>query len=416
MRRREALKWMGTAAAGILRSSSDNWMGMLQAQTASPDWSNRVASLPRPPQGEVLLTAVGDMIISTAAAARTTPQAQQIYRVLRDADVAFGNCEQAIASVGYIEPKASVMGWPPILDDFKAAGFDMLALANNHYMDLGEAAALQGLEEIRKRGFTFAGGGKNLEEALTPGIFNAKGLRIGLLAFWCSPATMSPGYMDFARASKNKPGVAIITGFEVSLPDTQGPASLMLPQASDIKMLAEAVGRARPQVDFLMVSFHMHWGSGDRNQVQHGRKLICHAAVDAGADLVIGHGPHVLNAVEVYRGKPILYSLGHFYFQVLKDGKSLSHFMQSPAMVTNVENNYNTPEHRMSAIARMFVRAGRVTKLDLLPVTVDVQKDGNPSFANETEGQKIMTALQNLSKPYGTEVRSQGWYSEVLLA
>src|SRR6185436_14975432 len=121
----------------------------------------------------------------------------------------------------------------------------------------------------------------------------------------------------------------------------------------------------RAQVDVLMVSFHQHWnvdvppaagrGRGAAppartlvpaqldsvaNQVAEGRKLICRSAIDAGADLVVGHGPHVLNGVEMYKGKPILYSLGHFYMQILSDGKALPRLGLSPSLVRLAEDGW----------------------------------------------------------------------------
>ena len=435
MNRRQLLKYMGAAGAvGVLRPS-EGWFAALRAQIAPPDWPARIAALPRPAAGEIVVTAVGDMIISSAATGRSSPDAQEMYRVLREADATFGNCEEPIATVGFMYQKAAQMAWPPVLDDLKAAGFTMLSNANNHYMDLGPEGLLQGLDESRKRGFAIAGAGKNLDEALTPGIRTVKGVRVGLLAFWCNPAQVG-GYVDYARAGRDKPGVAIITGQQVTVPEGSGSRVAMLPQTADMRMLADAIGRARSQADFLMVSFHQHWGgpglayspgnpppsrnivpanlNGPVNQVAEGRRLICRAAIDAGADLVVGHGPHVLNGVEIYKGKPILYSLGHYYMEITRDGKALPQFGFNPGMVFSVENNWFLEEHRWAAIARMFVRGGRVTRLQVLPVYMDVQKDGFPFLPADADCRKITNALQELSKPFGAELRTQEWYSEVL--
>ena len=130
-----------------------------------------------------------------------------------------------------------------------------------------------------------------------------------------------------------------------------------------------------------MVSFHQHWAGAPLripdvptrtigrilpadlndpvNRVAEGRSLICRAAIDAGADVVIGHGPHVLNGVEMYKGKPIIYSLGHYYMEILRNGKALPEFRFNPGMVASVENNWYLEEHRWAAIARMFVRGNR---------------------------------------------------------
>jgi len=437
LQRRDALKWIGaTTAVGALGPSmGGSWTVALDAQAPAIDWAARVSSLPGPSEGEIVISAVGDLIQSAPAANRPAPEAQQMYRILRESDIGFGNCEEAIASIGFYGQRVAP---PSMLDDFAAAGLNTLGLANNHFMDLGPAPALQGLAELRARGFTFAGAGATLDAALIPGIRTVKSARIGLLAFWCAPINFgTPAFIEQSRATASKPGQAMILGYQVIAPGSPAPA--LLPLASDMKMLAEAVARARSQVDFLMVSFHQHWGvaegggqgiippqqppprssvipadlSAARNEVSEGRKLILRATIDAGADLIIGHGGHILNGVEIYRGKPIVYSLGHFYNEGMKDGKALPQFLFSPSMITQIENGWWQEEQRWSAIARIFVKSGRVTRLDLIPITMDIQKDGLPNFPSDAVGQQIVNAAQVLSRPFGTNVRSKGWYAEV---
>lgn len=374
-------------------------------------------------------------MLSRPEATRPGAPVQEMYRVMREADIGFGNCEQAISSIGFY---AQRMAYPPMLDDFKAVGLNALGLANNHFMDMGPIPAMQGLDELRARGIQFAGCGRNLDEALAPGIRTVKGMRVGLMAFWCSSATFAPpAYMEQARAGANKPGMAMIVGHQVAVPGSD--TTVLMPAAADMRMLADSVKKAKAQVDFLMVSFHQHWGGQEgtgqgiippqpparrtsivpadlnaaRNHVNDGRKLICRAAVDAGADVIFGHGNHVLNGVEIYQGKPILYSLGHFYIEGMKDGRALPQFFFSPTMVAQIENGWWQEEQRWSAIARLIVTGGRVTRLDLVPITMDIQKDGLPSFADDALSQRIVGAVQTLSKPFGTDVRSRGWYAEV---
>jgi poly-gamma-glutamate synthesis protein (capsule biosynthesis protein) len=359
-----------------------------------------------------------------------------MYRIMRDADVAFGNCEEVISSIGFY---AQRMAYPAMLDDFAAVGLNTLSLSNNHFMDMGPQPAMQGLGELKSRGFTFSGCGRNLEEALTPGIRVAKGMRVGMLAFWEVASNFAPpAYMEQARASANKPGMAMITGVQVVRPGSRDP--ILMPRTEDMDTMARAIERARAQCDFLMVSFHQHWGEQDgagqgiipaqepprragvvpanlsaaRNQVSEGRQLISRAAVDAGADLVVGHGPHILNGVEIYKGKPILHSLGHFYIEGMQDGKALPQFYFSPSMVSSIENGWWAEEQRWSAIARLFVKNRAVTRLELIPVTMDIQKDGLPEFPTPPVTAQIMGAVETLSKPMGTTVRSRDWYSEVI--
>jgi poly-gamma-glutamate capsule biosynthesis protein CapA/YwtB (metallophosphatase superfamily) len=436
MNRRQLLMGMGAAAAvAAVRTTPAAWFAQLQAQAAI-DWPARISALARPAPGEIAVTAVGDMIISSPANGRAAAEVQQMYRVLREADASFGNCEEPVASVGFMYQKASQMAWPEILDDFKASGFTMLSAANNHYMDLGDAGLIQGIEESRKRGFAISGAGKNLEEATAVAVRTVKGVRVGLLSFWCSAA--QGDYTAYARAAAGKPGVAVISGQQVVVPDGRGGAAMMtLPLAADMRLLEEAVKKARPLADFLMVSFHQHWAGAAAanprrsdpnnrrilpadlndpvNRVAEGRQIICRAAIDAGADVIVGHGPHVLNGVEIYKGKPILYSLGHYYMEILRNGKALPEFRFNPGMVASVENNWYLEEHRWAAIARMIVRGNRVTRLEILPVVMDVQKDGFPALPHQADAGTINSAMIDLSKTMGTTLRSGGWYTELSL-
>ena len=164
---------------------------------------------------------------------------------------------------------------------------------------------------------------------------------------------------------------------------------MTLPLSSDLRMLDAAVKKARAQSDFLMVSFHQHWAGAPNpnprrsdpnnrrilpadlndpvNRVAEGRSLICRAAIDAGADVVIGHGPHVLNGVEIYKGKPIIYSLGHTTWRS-QERQGAAGFRFNPGMVASVENNWYLEEHRWAAIARMFVRGKPRPGSKILPV------------------------------------------------
>jgi poly-gamma-glutamate synthesis protein (capsule biosynthesis protein) len=426
---------MGTAAAlGAPGLRFDGLHPGLFAQTQI-DWDARLAALAKPASDEIVVAAVGDLMISDPVTNRSLPEARALYQVLRDADLAFGNCEGTIASRGTLRGGAPQTAPLEMFDDFRTSGFDMLSMANNHGLDLGEAGLLQQIEEARARGFTIAGIGKNLAEATTPGISTVKGQRVGLLAFLCADENFQQ--VEELRAKAEKSGVALIIGTRVSVPGSTVP--LLLPHAEDMQTMIDAVRRARAQVDILMVSFHQHWNIDlpntgapparpqgpptraivpaqlDRpvNLVAEGRKLICRNAIDAGADLVIGHGPHVLNGIEMYKGKPILYSLGHFYLQLLRDGKALPRTEISPALARNNETAWLLEEHRWSAVARVFFRRGAVTRLQILPAYMDVQKDGYPFFPTDADGLTIANALRELSRPFNTQIRAEGWISEV---
>lgn len=439
MNRRRAIKWIGTAAAAGVAGHSVSALEQILRAQASIDWAARVAGLPQPSADELVIAAVGDLMVSDPVSNRTLPAAQAMYQVLRNADVAFANCEQPVTNQGTLKGGFPQTAPPEMLDDFRESGLNMLSVANNHSFDLGEVGLLSWIEEARTRGFTVAGGGRNLAEATAAGVRTVKGQRVALLAFLVCPEDyQSPADMAEFRAQANKSGIGLITGVRVVVPGSQNP--LQLPNAADMQTMAEAVRRARGEADVVMVSLHQHWnldglpaagGRGatppprtlvpaqlDRpiNLVAEGRRVVCRGAIDAGADIVVGHGPHVLNGVELYRGKPIFYSLGHFYLSVLRDGRALPRLQLSPSLARLAENNYYLEEHRWVAIARVFVRrGGAVTRVQMLPAWMDVQKDGYPLFPSDADAQKINAALRELSRPFKTELRAAGWYTEVRL-
>jgi poly-gamma-glutamate synthesis protein (capsule biosynthesis protein) len=375
------------------------------------------------------------MMISDPVTNRALPEARAMYDVIRAADVAFANCEQAVADQGALRGGFPQTATPEMLDDFRTSGLSMMSVANNHSFDLGEAGLLDWIEESKTRGFTVAGGGRTADEALAPGVMTVKGQRVGLLAFLC--ATDSDD-MTLYRATASKPGIGVIAGTRVQVPGS--PMPLLLPHAADMQRMTDAVRRARANVDVLMVSFHQHWNldlpsgtlnqrrppapagtvvpaqlDSPGNQVAEGRRLICRGAIDAGADVIVGHGPHVLNGVEVYRGKPIFYSLGHFYVSLLRDGRALPRLQLSASLARLAESNFNLEEHRWAAIARIFLRGATVTRVQLLPLFMDVHKDGLPYFPGDADAATVNGALDTLSRPFDTRLRPAGWYQEVVL-
>ena len=207
MDRRRAIKWLGTAAVAGAGAPSFGALGRILHAQGGINWTARVAALPQPAADEVVITAVGDLMISDPVTNRTVPEAQAMYQVLRDADVAFANCEQPVTNEGTLKGGFPQTATPEMLDDFKASGFNMLSVANHHSFDLGETGLLSWIEESRRREFTVAGGGRNLAEATAAGIMPVKGQRVGLLAFLCAPEDyQSPADMAEFRARAQRRG------------------------------------------------------------------------------------------------------------------------------------------------------------------------------------------------------------------
>jgi len=235
---------------------------------------------------------------------------EHVSDVLREADITFGNLESPLSTNGEPSPLKFENGRlihnefifgadPGSVRRLSAAGFDVLSLANNHAMDYGATALRETFDLLEEHGIVQAGAGGNLDEARSAAIVERNGLRVAFLAYVSS--TTLPGTEHF-EASGSAPGLAFMHS-------TDG----RTPTEASLRMLREDIAAARQQAHVVAVSFH--WGREVHSRPSALQVQLAHRAVDAGADLVLGHHPHVLQAVEVYEGNPILYSLGNFVFK-----------------------------------------------------------------------------------------------------
>src|SRR5882724_3679599 len=250
----------------------------------------------------------------------------RVKETLRQADVLFGNLECC-----FYEPPA---GYSPEREGFYAplvsaqalviGGYRAVGNANN--VNYGEEAIRSSLRQLDGLGIPYTGAGVNRGAARAPAIATHEGLRFGFVqrtsVYWAT------GH----EATDNSPGVAVLTGRTAYEPMLQArragvpPANRPgLPLAiitwADARSLAEFTDdlRAlRAQADIVVASHH--WGLYE--DVLDYQVEIAHAAVDAGADVVMGHGPHYACAVEMYREKPIFYGLGSFSFHTGHGGRA----------------------------------------------------------------------------------------------
>jgi len=165
----------------------------------------------------------------------------------------------------------------------RETGFDVVSTANNHTWDYGRAAMLQTVQNVRKLGINSVGAGANSAEAHRLVILRRNGLRIGFLAYLGLLPPLIP-------EAKTEPSLAI----------------------ASVEAITREARAAKSQVDVLIVSLHA--GEEGSQLITPRQRSFARAAVYGGADLVIGHHPHVVQKSEVYRGKQIFYSLGNFVF------------------------------------------------------------------------------------------------------
>ena len=240
--------------------------------------------------------------------------AELITPLLRQADIRFGQCERSFSERGTEPHWARGPGGehsrqhPRMAGLWKAAGIDVISVASNHTPDWGPDALMDTVDLFRGMGKHVVGAGRNEAEARTPAIVERNGVKIAFLAY-CSVLR------DGQAAVQEKPGIAPMRAYTYYLPEDSQPGTpptvMSVPYEEDIAALQADIRKAKQQADVVIMS--IHWG------LHHVTKTICdyqqpvaHAAIDAGADLILGHHAHSIKAVEVYKGKVCFYSIGNF--------------------------------------------------------------------------------------------------------
>jgi poly-gamma-glutamate synthesis protein (capsule biosynthesis protein) len=295
------------------------------ASAQAPAASTAPAAAPvlstSPADAQVTLSASGDIRLSgpidDIARADGDAAPSQAVKALLAADIEFANLETPVTERGAKTPKKwNFRAKPRDLAIARAAGLTVLNIANNHVWDYGLDGFLDTLKYLEKGGWTYVGGGRDRAAAEEVRLFKFPGLTVGIVG-------LTSTHPEAAWAGKDKPGVAY----------------------SEYDRIPGIVARAKSRCDVLVVSFHGGTElADDPNDIQ---KAVAHAAIDAGADLFLGHHPHVLQPIEIYKGKPIFYSIGNFLFV-------------SP-----------TPTTRPEIIVRATLDRTGVRRLDLIPL------DGN---------------------------------------
>lgn len=210
--------------------------------------------------------------------------------LFKSADVRVGNLECVVATVGSVEPdKPNTFRVPPSTLKYVRKHFDAVGLANNHSGDFGPQAFTQMLGLLKREGLGYYGGGLNLSEAHTPWVVERKGVRIAFL-----------GYNEFQprnfEADHDRAGIAWSEDEQV---------------VRDI-----ALARSQWRADVVIPIMHWGWEEPTANPRQ---RALARRMIDAGADAVIGGHPHQVQDTDVYKGKPIFYSLGNFVFEGFTD-------------------------------------------------------------------------------------------------
>jgi poly-gamma-glutamate synthesis protein (capsule biosynthesis protein) len=253
------------------------------------------------------LMLVGDLILDE-------PEPDSFFElarsVLQEADILVGHVEVPHTRRG--QENTSDVPAPPANPDnlaaLKRVGFHIATLAGNHILDAGANGIEDTIATLRQLGIAATGAGMHLAEARKPAVVERKGTRVGTLSYNCVGPKES-------WADEGKAGCAyvqVITHYELDHATPGGPPRIYTfaePESTDA-MLAD-IEKLRREVDVLIVALHKGIGHTPAVLAMYERPLA-KAAIDAGADIVVGHHAHILRGIEMYKGRPIYHGLGNF--------------------------------------------------------------------------------------------------------
>lgn len=303
----------------------------------------------------ITLVAVGDILLDRGVRRQLENHGYaypylQVKGIFQEADIAFANleCPLTTGGVPVLKDRALIFcGDPENGAALREAGFTLLSLANNHSMDYGGEGLSATLAVLEENGILPLGAGRSAAEARQPVYVGVKGNIIGFLGYSLFPPE---GYIVLPR----HPQVARV----------------------DFERMPAEIAAAGENCDFLVVSFH--WGREYDYYASEQQRELAYLAVDSGAELVLGHHPHVLQGIELYRDKLIFYSLGNFVF-----------------------DRQIQPGTDETIILELSVHGGEWQEAIIIPVKIE---NARPRPVQGKEGKEILQKLQKYSRGLNTSL------------
>ena len=415
------------------------------------------------------LVAVGDLIVSRRLTNSCHTGFAQVVEILQAADVTFGNLETNIFDIRSFEgsPQAEYGGayhvsLPETGPDLRTMGFNLVSYANNHAFDWGVEGMRLTCRALEENGIAYAGVGENLSQAGAARFVETSKGRVGLVSSAstftpmsraCDAAGEAPGrpgintlrlersivvepkmldslrivrdsLPNFGRSGRQSDNVKVAN---VTFRAGESPGYSYEPNPKDVANILRNIRRGKQFSDFCIFTNHGHEPGNWSEEPADYERAFAHQTVDAGADAYIVHGPHRLRGIEIYKGRPIFYSLGNFMMDDLRTpvgadmyevyGKELVDATDADVTVSEMSSGYETspgfsdPVFYESIIAVSRFEDNALSELRLYPVELGHSKRfanrGIPSLASAAKAEMILDRLQKLSEPYGTRIVSE---------
>ena len=414
-------------------------------------------------------TAAGDFLVQRQMP-ETYPGFGEVRDFIRRGDFRLFNLETVFTDDSCFGSQfyggAYLRADPEVFRDTLRYGFNMVTTANNHTMDFAYNGLLTTLDTIRKERIPNAGTGRNLDEASSPAYFETEKGSFAVIGVTTSTPNMAAMAGKQSRRFPGRPGVNVLRhteelvvtaeqfgalqaarndslmdaaedvsraeGFRPPLkPGTlsfhgltvsvgKEPRFITHPDPRDMARMEKEIRNARRMADYVVVGVHSHHLGGTDKEIPAAFfEEFCRSCIDAGASAVVGHGPHLIRAIEVYRGRPIFYSLGNFVFQdeVAVDSPEDQYEelgLTSDDMLTDIyvrrthgHTSGLCTDRRVYEAYLPYVELenDRVAKIDLMPLSLGFGEERwRTGYPAPGFGLGILERLQAMSRRYGTSI------------
>jgi poly-gamma-glutamate capsule biosynthesis protein CapA/YwtB (metallophosphatase superfamily) len=413
---------------------------------------------------DITISAVGDCLITNKVSFYKDQPFTQLVEILRQADCTYGNCETTLYSPedgfpAYKTFDPNVYCYPWGADELKWLGIDLMSTANNHIMDFDYDGLFATLKHLDRVGIIHAGAGKDLEQASRPGYFECEKGRVSLVSFtsWIPEknhqASMPSAYMKgkpglnplnvdwvvqldeekFARLKKFRED--IIKDLGMPLPKEEEGKKvteldmgenkyvkgdkvevLLSANKKDMERIKESIKIAKRNSRLVIVSQHEHIGKIREEGPTKFQEDFARSCIDAGADMFVGTGAHQLWGIEIYKGKPIFYCIGNFFFQSplriispeAYQRVGLPPETKDPTLYEEKFDEFFTKIPVWDSVVPIVTFDGqdKVKEIKLYPIYLLKDKTiylrGTPRLADPEKAKLIIDQLSKISKPYNT--------------
>jgi len=431
---------------------------------------------------KMTLAALGDCIISRKVSVSKDLEFLELVKLIRSADCTWANCELPIVDIEkaypqYREQDIPGAAEPWCADELKWIGIDTVGFANNHTMDFGFEGLFSTWENLERVGISHAGTGYDLNQASRPGYVDSPGGRVGQIscASAIHPGTHAsfptpylrgrPGlnplrledtvhlkkesYEAIKRISKELTGlfkdeqekdkklkgslkkgkrdstdkkktVEQLKLFNTTILPGDATAYSWTINPEDLARITDSIKIARRNSRIVIVSMHAHRGDYSSKAPAEFLEIFARACIDAGADVVFNTGPHQLWGIEIYKNKPIFYSLGNFLFQISTENAIPSetyamlgfepHTRDTSIAMEKVNKLFFDEKCYWQSVVPIitFDKGNDINSIKLYPISLGKDKaayeQGTPFLPEKGEGKHIIEGLAELSTPYNTKI------------